>query len=156
MDYFALFQGRSIGELKRMFPRAGILRSFTLRLGNNNRRVDLELAPPIGVVALSGDVYLVSNPHVIRLRLVNGRVYAYNSEGLLDEVRRDNENEWGYHVPEFIYRLLKPRLYNNRRVVRVTVKALSLTEFAEHVGGQILTSAKPNPDRKTVKFTIPI
>jgi len=156
MNYFKIFEGVTIGELRRMFPKTGTLRSFILKLGNNNRRLNLELTPPIGCVAVGGDVYLVSNPIVIRLRLVNGRVYAYDSEGLLDEVRRDEGNDWGYKLPEFIYRLLKPRLYINRRVVKVTVKFIHLTEFAEYVGSWVLNSAKPSSDGRKVKFTIPL
>jgi len=141
MDLFSLLAKMSmkdsvevLRELKRVYPRMAVLKRFTLRLGNRNRLVDLNLEPPISVIANDGDVYLISRTVTVKLRMVNGKVYAYDEEGLIDEVRHDPSNSNGYHLPDFMYRLLRNRNYRNFRMAKAIVKKTSVRDFLAIAG----------------------
>jgi len=159
MDLFSLLAQISMDntvdflrELKRIYPNMAILKHFTLRLGNRNRLVDLSLEPPISVIADHGDVYLVSKTVTVKLRMVNGRIFAYDEHGLIDEVRCDPYNSNGYHLPEFIYKLLKNRHYRNFRYAKAIIKAKSYIDFINIVGQNYPASVEGNK----VKVIIPL
>ena len=159
MDLFSLLAKMSmedsveiLRELKRVYPRMAVLKRFTLRLGNRNRLVDLNLEPPISVIANDGDVYLVSRTVTVKLRMVNGKVYAYDEEGLIDEVRHDPSNSNGYHLPDFMYRLLKNRHYRNFRMAKAIVKKTSVKNFLAIVGREFPFKDEGNK----IKFMIPL
>ena len=159
MDLFSLLAKMSmedsvevLRELKRVYPKMAVLKRFTLRLGNRNRLVDLRLEPPISVIANDGDVYLVSRTVTVKLRMVNGKVYAYDEEGLIDEVRHDPSNSNGYHLPDFMYRLLRNRHYRNFRMAKAIVKKTSVRDFLAIVGREF-----PFKDEGLkIKFMIPL
>ena len=157
MDLFSLLakinldSDEYLKELKRIYPNMAILQKFTLRLGNRNRTVDLTLEPPISVIADNGDVYLVSRTLTVKLRMVNGKVYDYDEQGLIDEVRHDENNGNGYHLPDFIYKLLR-RHYRTFRYAKAIVKAKNYRHFAIFVGQNYPANIEGNK----VKVIIPL
>ena len=162
MDLFSLLAKMSMDdsvevlrELKRVYPKMAVLKRFTLRLGNRNRLVDLNLEPPISVIANDGDVYLVSKTVTVKLRMVNGKVYAYDDMGLLDEVRHDATNGNGYHLPDFIYNLLRNRYYRNFRMAKAIVKKENFRDFIAHVDEEGKTFFYKEEGNK-IKVMIPL
>jgi len=162
MDLFSLLAKMSmedsvevLRELKRIYPRMAVLKRFTLQLGNRNRLVNLSLDPPISVVANAGDVYLISKTVTVKLRMVNGKVYAYDDEGLLDEVRHDKSNGNGYHLPDFIYRLLRNRNYRNFRMAKAIVKKKNFGDFVAQVDDRRQTFFYTEEGNK-IKVMIPL